>query len=177
MSLARGATRSPEETIMVNRLGIVIAEVTLSIEAKAELRAQARTKIGRFVDELCRLREDVMTWLAAFPPESTSDARAALLATITAGLVTEFQELGESITRLERSPNGSLVEEVLRERSKPPLLSVMEEILAPATARRDALTAQAAKFAERFETDLRADAARQREIAADWSAVDGDGLK
>lgn len=29
---------------------------------------------------------------------------------------------------------------------------------------------------EKFEADLRADAGRQREIAAEWSAVDGDGI-
>ena len=44
-------------------------------------------------------------------------------------------------------------------------------------SRGSALKAKADSFGAQFATDLRADAERQRDIAREWSAVDGDGMR
>ena len=74
---------------------------------------------------------------------------------------------------LERT--NDIFREALRLRG-PTALEQLREFEAWLTKHRDALVAKGQAFSKQFDTDLRADARRQAEIAEDWSEASGDGI-
>jgi hypothetical protein len=169
----RGGASRPDEAVVFHRVGIVVAEVTRDIEDKAEARFR---RVKRIALDLEQMAEAAMEWRSnLMPVEAMSGPRAAV----------ELREVEKLASSVERVPlaldwfmrrDGATLRGVLGDKLGA-VFSTIREFVECVSLRRSELASKANAFGRQFEADLAADAEHQRGIAAEWSAVDCDGLK
>jgi hypothetical protein len=168
----RAGAGSPDEAIVYHRAETLVAEVTLSIEEETEARVWRVKRVAKDLESFANA-STILRELAK-SVESISGARAARHLRSIAALSSAMETLSPMLDRAVVRDHDTFVD-VLGDRHEV-VVATVREFADWVRRYRDELEEKVRAFGALFADDLRADAARQREIAAEWSVVDGDGV-
>jgi hypothetical protein len=168
-SIARSSLQRPDEAIVFHWLKLITAEAIRDAEVSIRSAKGILGDIERLAEEASTLQAD------SRPVESMSGPRAARLLPGTEQIASASAVLWRVFDQLHQRSEDAAVAPIVP--NDFPALVRLREFSAWLQTYRDQLAAKVKAFGEQFEIDLQADADRQREIAADWSVVAGDGVK
>jgi hypothetical protein len=148
-----------------HRIGLVIAEVNQSTNARFDANMRKARRAGEELHRLAMVGKELMESAGAI--EGLSGPRAAreyATCRVSAKLARELEKLLPPWLKEHRAQ--------LQEASDEAALS---EFLGWTQARAQGLLSRARAFEVQVAAEIREDAEKLRELAADWSAVDADG--
>ena len=162
-----------DETIVCHRMGIVVAEVTRGIEAKAERKTRQAKLIA---EELVMVADGLATWQAEVVPTDQLLGPDAALELSDEACIGDVLGRFSDALRDMRPTSRAALRDAMGTNNYDAVLLRIRQFHEWFSARLTDLRTKAAAFAARFEADLSADAERQRKLANEWSEVDADGL-